>query len=434
MRAIDIIRRKRDGLENSPAEICFLVSQALERRIPDYQVAAWLMAVYFHGMNEREMTALTETLTYSGEVVDFGDLPGPKVGKHSTGGVGDKTSLIVAPIVASAGVYVPKMSGRGLGHTGGTLDKLESIPGFRTHLSLREFKTAVDSHGIALISQSRDLTPADKMLYALRDVTATVESVPLIVASIISKKVAEGTDGLVLDVKTGRGAFMKTVAEASHLAENLILVGRKMGKRVVAVISDMSQPLGCKIGNALEVQECIETLRSGGPADLRRLCLELAAHMLLIAGKVDDVESGRAAATRQLESGAALEKFRELIESQGGDPRVIEQSELLMGSSVVFEYTAETPGYLGEVRADVLGTVAMLLGAGRETVESTIDPTVGLELLKKAGDRVEKTEPIVRLYYRDQWRLEQALEMLPNAYAFSDRPVSPPVLIHKVIT
>lgn len=433
MRAVDIIRKKREGEENSAEEIHFLISGALDRKIPDYQVSAWLMAVFFSGMTQAETVALTAALAGSGEVVDWSDLPGPTIDKHSTGGVGDKTSLVVAPTVAAAGVYVPKITGRGLGHTGGTLDKLESIPGFKADLSLPEFRGVVRRCGLSLVGQTASLAPADKMLYALRDVTATVESIPLIVASIISKKVAEGVDGVVLDVKTGHGAFMKDVGRSELLAENLVETGRRMGKRVVAVISDMSQPLGRKIGNALEVQECVETLKGGGSPDLVQVCQELAAHMLILGGKAADPEEGRSLAAEKLQSGAALAKFRALVEAQGGDPRSVDEPELLMGSPRVFEYTAEASGYLCEARADTLGRAAMLLGAGRERVDSRINHRVGLEMVKKVGDQVAEGETLVKVYYEEEKSLAEALRLLPHAYRVSAQPRPAPDLIRKVV-
>ena len=323
MRVVDLIRRKRDAAELLPEEIRYLIDGYTRGDIPDYQMSAWLMAAYLRGLNGAETAALTEAMLYSGQVLDFSDVPGRKVDKHSTGGVGDKTSLIIAPIVAAAGVRVPMISGRGLGHTGGTLDKLESIPGFRVNLSLAEFRRALETVGCALIGQTAEIAPADKKMYALRDVTGTVENRSLICASIMSKKLAEGIDALVLDVKVGSGAFLKTEADATLLAELMVETGRRMGKQVVALLTDMDQPLGRTAGNAMEVQESIEVLSGAGPADLRELCLVLAAWMLLLGERVKSVEEGKGVAAEMIASGRAREKFREIVRQQGGDARVV---------------------------------------------------------------------------------------------------------------
>lgn len=433
MYATEIIQKKRDGQENSAEEIQFLIGGGLSREVPPYQLSAWLMAVFFQGLNAAETEALSRTLIQSGRVLDFSDLKGPVVDKHSTGGVGDKTSLVVAPLAAAAGVFVPMISGRGLGHTGGTLDKLESIPGFRTNLSLPEFRQTVSNCGLALIGQTDELAPADRMLYALRDVTATVESIPLIVASIISKKAAEGLDGLVLDVKTGSGAFMKSANEALHLAQALVGLARSLGIRTTALITDMSQPLGLKVGNALEVQECVETLKGGGPTDLRELCLELAAHMIALARREEDFEVARAAALQHLESGRAAEKFQELIAAQGGDPRIVDRPQLLETAKKVFEFKAVQDGYVSALRADFLGIAAMRLGAGRERVDSEINPAVGLELVKKVGDRVLQGEVLLKFHYDDEDKLQGALTMAGRACQIADTRPRPPALIQKVL-
>ena len=329
MRPLDLIRKKRDGGELSSDEIGFLVRAYTNDEIPDYQMAAWLMAVLIRGMTGPELSALTAAMLHSGEVLDLSDLPGPKVDKHSTGGVGDKTSLIIAPIVAAAGVTVPMISGRGLGHTGGTLDKLQSIPGFNINLSLSEFRRVLKSCGCGLIGQTAEIAPADKKLYALRDVTATVESPNLICASIMSKKLAEGIDGLVLDVKTGSGAFMKTEKDSVHLAELMVETGERMGKKMVALITDMDQPLGLKVGNALEVEECIEVMNGGGPADLREVSVELAAWMFYLGGRTPSVDEGRELADKLIRDHSALKKFREIVIQQGGDPRCIDDPRAL---------------------------------------------------------------------------------------------------------
>src|SRR5580700_3421701 len=329
MRAVDIIRKKRDAGELTREEIEFLVRGATDDSVPDYQLAAWLMAVVWRGMTQAELAALTEAMLHSGQVLDLSDIPGVKVDKHSTGGVGDKTSLVIAPIVAAAGLPVPMISGRGLGHTGGTLDKLESIPGFNVNLSLADFRRVLNECGCALIGQTPEIAPADKKLYSLRDVTATVESPYLICASIMSKKLAEGIDALVLDVKTGNGAFMKQEKDAVYLAELMVETGRRMGKKMVALITDMEQPLGRKVGNALEVEECIEVLAGGGPEDLRELCLELAGWMLHLGGVADTVAEGKKHSEKLIASGKALDKFRQMVELQGGDPRAIDDPKRL---------------------------------------------------------------------------------------------------------
>lgn len=433
MQAVEIIRKKRDGGENSEEEIRFLILESLAGRVAEYQLSAWLMAVYFQGLSSRETLALTRVLVDSGEVVDFGDQGIPRVDKHSTGGVGDKTSLVVAPLVAAAGVQVPMISGRALGHTGGTLDKLQSIPGFRTELSLQEFRHTVLRCGCCLIGQTPELAPADRLLYSLRDVTATVESIPLIVASILSKKLAEGIDALVLDVKTGRGAFMKSEKDSRRLAVELVQTGQRLGLQTIAVISDMSQPLGFAIGNALEVRECLEVLRGRGPRDLRELVIELSGRMLVAAGCFQEVETARHRARRLLETGAALEKFLQVVEAQGGNPRIAEQPDLLPAAPARCVYEAEESGYLAEVAADRLGWASMVLGAGRPHKDAPIDPSVGLVLRHKLGDRVEKGQVLVEIHYREEDRLESALERLRSTFSFQPDPPPVPPLIREVI-
>ncbi len=433
MTAAGIIRRKRDGHPNTAEEIAFMVSGALSKEVPAYQLSAWLMAVFFRGMTEGETMTLTRAFIESGTVVDFDFLPAAKVDKHSTGGVGDKTSLVVAPVAAAAGVAVPMISGRGLGHTGGTLDKLEAIPGFRTDLALREFRDLVGRHGLCLIGATDQLAPADRLFYGLRDVTATVESIPLIVASILSKKVAEGIDALVLDVKTGRGAFMKSFEDSLRLAESLVAAGNLLGKKTVAVVSDMSQPLGLKVGNALEVRESIECLMGRGPRDLTELSLELAAHMIRVGSGDSDLSAAREKARQQLDSGNALAKFREMVQAQGGDPAVVDDPTLLSRSRGVFEYVSPTAGFVVEARAEVLGRVAMLLGAGRKRVDDKINPAVGLSLQKKIGDRVENGEPLAALHYDDRASLEEALAVIPEAFQVGAASSPPPALVQKVI-
>lgn len=433
MRVVDIIQKKRDGRENTAQEMEFLVQGGLQHSVPEYQLAAWLMAVFFRGLSPQELQSFTRILIDSGQVVDFADISAPKIDKHSTGGVGDKTSLILAPVVAAAGIAVPMMSGRGLGHTGGTLDKLESIPGFRTGLSLREFRETVGRHGLALIGQTAELAPADKMLYALRDVTGTVESVPLIVSSIISKKVAEGIDGLVLDVKTGCGAFMKNLEDSEELAARLVETGKSLGKRVVALITDMSQPLGCQVGNALEVREALATLAGRGPQDLTHLSLELSAHMLLLGGVASNIEEARSTAGKQIQNGGALQKFREIIEAQGGNPEVVENPNLLPSAPRVHEFFLRQSGYIAAVQADLIGKAAMVLGAGREDIESTIRPGVGIELMAKVGDPVDGSKTVARIHYEDSTQLKESLELMSAAYRVSKTRTPPPRLIQKVI-
>jgi pyrimidine-nucleoside phosphorylase len=434
VRVVDVIRRKRDGGELTRDEINYLVSAYTAGAIPDYQISAWLMAVVLKGMTDAELAALTEAMLHSGQVLDLSDIPGRKVDKHSTGGVGDKTSLVIAPIVAAAGVAVPMISGRGLGHTGGTLDKLESIPGFNVNLSLDEFRRVLRECGCGLIGQTAEIAPADKKLYALRDVTGTVESPYLICASIMSKKLAEGLDALVLDVKTGSGAFMKKEQDAVYLAELMVETGRRMGKRVVALITDMDQPLGRKVGNALEIEECIEIMRGGGPADLRELCLELAAWMLYLAGRTTTLPLGRELAADIIRSEAALEKFREIIWLQGGDRAVINDFERLPRARNRMPVVSPASGFVGSIQCEQVGTAVVVLGGGREKKEDSVDPAVGLVLHKKVGDAVRAGEPLLTLHYNSDARLAEARGLLEGAYTIAAQPplLSPP-LVHCVI-
>ena len=376
MRPLDIIRKKRDGGELSADEIQFLVRAYTNDEIPDYQMAAWLMAVLIRGMTGPELSALTSAMLHSGEVLDLSDLPGAKIDKHSTGGVGDKTSLIIAPVVAAAGVTVPMISGRGLGHTGGTLDKLQSIPGFNINLSLSEFRRVLKACGCGLIGQTAEIAPADKKLYALRDVTATVESPNLICASIMSKKLAEGIDGLVLDVKTGCGAFMKTEKDSVHLAELMVETGERMGKKMVALITDMDQPLGLKVGNALEVEECIEVMKGGGPADLLEVSIELSAWMFFLAGRSPSVDQGRRLASELIANQSALKKFREIITEQGGDASVIDDPKRLPQARHQSPFLSPSTGFVGSIQCEQVGVASLVLGGGREKKEDVIDPAV----------------------------------------------------------
>jgi pyrimidine-nucleoside phosphorylase len=424
MRAVDIIQRKRDGLELTPDEIGEFVRGYTLGEIPDYQASALAMAVFFRGMTPAETLALTEAMMRTGEVLDLSDLPGAKTDKHSTGGVGDKTSLILAPLVAACGAYVPMISGRGLGHTGGTLDKLESIPGFRVNLSLTEFRAVLRKSRLGLIGQTPEIAPADRKLYALRDVTGTVESLPLISASIMSKKMAEGIDALILDVKTGDGAFMKSFEDSKALAETMVTIGRGMGKKVAALITDMDQPLGRAVGNGLEVVECIETLKGRGPKDLESLSIELAAWMLSLGGVVSTIEAARAKVRDALASGAGLRKFQEVIALQGGDPRVCDDTSLLPRAEETIELRSESDGRVARIACRAVGHAAMLLGAGRETVDSRIDQAVGFVLRKKVGDVVMQGEPLLTMHVNDRRRLEEATRLLRDAVHVA--PQAPP--------
>jgi pyrimidine-nucleoside phosphorylase len=432
LRAVDVIRSKRDGGALTPEQIAFFVDGFTAGRVTDYQASALAMAVFFRGMTPAETVALTEAMMRTGEVLDLSALPGPKVDKHSTGGVGDKTSLILAPLAAACGVYVPMISGRGLGHTGGTLDKLESIPGFRVGLSLDEFRAVLATAKLGLIGQTPEIAPADRKLYALRDVTATVESRPLIAASIMSKKMAEGIDALVLDVKTGDGAFMKSIEDSRALARAMVEIGRGMGKKVAALITDMEQPLGLAVGNALEVVESVETLRGNGPKDLEELSVELAAWMLHLATG-ESLDAARGRVREALRSGAGLAKLREVIALQGGEPAVCDDTSRLPRAARTLEVRAEGAGRVTAMRCAAVGTAAMILGAGRETVDSRIDPAVGLVLHKKVGDAVAKDEPLATLHVNDGQRLEEAVSMIRSAIRVGAEEARPAPLVREVI-
>ncbi len=433
-RAIDVIRKKRDGGELSTSEIESTVNAYTSGEIPDYQVSAWLMAVVLRGMTRAETAALTDSMLHSGEVLDLSGLPARKVDKHSTGGVGDKTSLVLAPLVAAAGVVVPMISGRGLGHTGGTLDKLESIPGFNVNLPVAEFRRVLETCGCAMIGQTAEIAPADRKLYALRDVTGTVESPYLICASIMSKKLAEGIDGLVLDVKTGSGAFMKTDRDAAFLAELMVETGERMGKQIVALITDMNEPLGRMIGNSLEVVEAVEILRGQGPEDLRQLCIELAAWMLRLGGISPTVAEGRNLSESLIASGQALGKFRRMVELQGGDPRAIDDLKRLPQAQHTMTISSSKAGYLTSLQCEDVGTACVILGGGRECKEDSVDPAVGIVLHKKVGDNVSANEPLATIYYNAESRAARARQLLEQSYQITDsrlREKSP--LIHRVI-
>jgi pyrimidine-nucleoside phosphorylase len=434
MLVTDLIRRKRDGAELQRNEIEFLVNGYTRDQIPDYQMSAWLMAVLLRGMTRAELAALTETMLNSGQVLDFSELGAAKTDKHSTGGVGDKTSLIVAPIVAAGGLYVPMISGRGLGHTGGTLDKLESIPGFNVNLSVTDFRRVLAQCGAALIGQTAEIAPADKKLYALRDVTGTVESPYLICASIMSKKLAEGIDALVLDVKTGSGAFMKSEKDAVFLAELMVETGQRLGKRVCALITDMNQPLGRAVGNALEVAECIEVLNGQGPDDLRELSLVLSASMFLLGKRVRGVAEGRALAEQMISSGKAREKFREMIGLQGGNAAVMENPGLLPQAKHKSEVKSPATGFITSIMCEQIGTAGVLLGGGRARKEDSVDPAVGIIVHKKLGDSVVAGEALCTVHYNSAERLASAAPLIEKSYTIgSSAPLQARPLVHRVI-
>ncbi|MEK6302818.1 MAG: thymidine phosphorylase [Acidobacteriota bacterium] len=433
MRAVDIIGKKRDGQELTRGEIAFVVRKYTSGEIADYQIAALLMAIYLRGMTKQETLALTEEMLHSGVVVDFSDLGRPRVDKHSTGGVGDKTSLVLAPVVAAAGLFVPMISGRGLAHSGGTLDKLESIPGFRINLSLDEFRSTLVKVGAALIGQTAEIAPADKKLYALRDVTGTVACAPLMAASIMSKKMAEGITGLVSDVKVGSGAFMKSEDEARALAQTLIDIAHGMGKDAAALITDMNQPLGRAVGNSLEVIEAFEALKGIGPPDFIELCRELAAEMLVMGRVAADVARGRAMYNELIASGAALEKMRQIIEAQSGDPRVIDDYGLLPGAAYQRVVPAPVGGHVQAIDAEAIGHASMLLGAGRARLDSQIDHGVGMIAEARIGDKVERASALVTLHFNDEAGVEEATLLVNRAYKIGPEFVEPPALIKAVL-
>jgi pyrimidine-nucleoside phosphorylase len=429
MRHVDVIARKRDGHPLTREEIDVFVTGVTDGTFPDYQASALLMAIVLRGMNAEETHSLTDAMVRSGERVDLSDIPGVKVGKHSTGGVGDKVSIVLAPLAASCGLVVPKMSGRGLGHTGGTLDKLESIPGYRIDLTIGEFKAALKANGTAIIGQTGSLAPADKKLYALRDVTATVPSVPLIASSVMSKKLAEGCDALVLDVKCGAGAFMKTEADARALAESLVAIGTRAGVRTEAFITRMDAPLGRAVGNALEVIECVEILKGRGPRDLSDLAVTLASRMLVVAGKAKDAEAD-GIVRRAIASGQALDKLRTVIARQGGDAAIVDDYGRLPGARRKQAVAAGRDGFLAALDAELVGRASMALGAGRSRVDEPIDHGAGVVLHRAPGDSVRANEPVLDLLYNDDRGLEQAIDLARQAIAVSSEPprVGPLVL------
>lgn len=433
MRPYDIIKAKRDGLDISYEEMKFMVMGFVEDRIPSYQFSAFLMAGFLRGFSENETLYLTKIMTESGKVMDLSGVEGPKIDKHSTGGIGDKVSIILAPLVASAGVKVPMISGRGLGHTGGTLDKLESIPNFDVNLSQERFLNCLKKVGVVMAGQTESLAPADRKIYALRDVTATVDSIPLIISSIMSKKLAEGIDGLVLDVKTGSGAFMKDLKSARILAQGMVGVGRGMGKKVSAFITDMNQPLGEMAGNSLEIIESIETLKGGGPADLREVTLTLSARMLMLGGIVSTMQEGMEVLNRKIQDGSALEKFREMVEAQKGDPRVVDDYSLLPGGREKLEFVAERTGYIYSMDTEKIGIAILLTGAGRERVEDKIDYGAGMRFFKKLGDKVERGEPLCLIQHNGKGRIDESLAILKSAYTIEEEPPPPTKIIYEEI-
>jgi len=432
MRMVDLIAKKRDGKELTTEEINFVIDGYTKGDIPDYQVSAFAMAIYFQDMTERERADLTMAMVNSGETIDLSAIEGVKVDKHSTGGVGDTTTLVLAPLVAALDIPVAKMSGRGLGHTGGTIDKLEAIEGFHVEITKDEFVNLVNNHKIAVIGQTGNLTPADKKLYALRDVTATVNSIPLIASSIMSKKIAAGSDAIVLDVKTGAGAFMKTAEDAKELAHAMVSIGNNVGRKTMAVISDMSQPLGRAIGNSLEVQEAIDTLRGHGPEDLEELCFALGRQMVFLAGKASSLEEAEEKLKEVITNGKALEKFKEFIANQGGNPEVVDDPNKLPQAAYKIEVPAKEGGVVAEIVADEIGTAAMLLGAGRATKESEIDLAVGLMLNKKIGDAVKAGESLVTIHANRE-NVDDVIAKIYENIRISDHAEAP-VLVHDIVT
>lgn len=433
MRMVDLIEKKRDGLELSNEEIHFIINGYTAGTIPDYQMSAMTMAIFFQGMTDAERANLTMAMVDSGDKIDLSGIQGIKVDKHSTGGVGDTTTLVLGPLVAAVGVPVAKMSGRGLGHTGGTIDKLEAVSGFHVEIKNEEFIDLVNKNKLAVIGQSGNLTPADKKLYALRDVTATVNSIPLIASSIMSKKIAAGADAIVLDVKTGAGAFMKSLDDSRELAQAMVGIGNDVGRKTMAIISDMSQPLGYAIGNALEVKEAIDTLRGEGPEDLTELCLALGSYMVLLAEQAETLDQARELLKTAIQDGSALEKFKQFLQSQGGDGSVVDDPTKLPQADFTIEVPAKESGYVAEIIADAVGTAAMLLGAGRATKESEIDLAVGLVLRKKIGDKVEQGESLVTIYSNFE-DVEAVKEKLYQSIKLSANVVNAPELIYEQIT
>ncbi len=429
MNTVDLIRKKRSGDPLSREEIEYIISGYVDGRIPDYQIAAWLMAIYFRSMTDEETATLTDVMAHSGAMLDLSNTPGFPVDKHSTGGVGDTTTLVLIPLLAAAGLTVAKLSGRSLGHTGGTIDKLESIPGFRTDLSRTEFLDQVERFGVALADHTEDMVPADRLLYELRDVTCTVDSLPLIVASIMSKKIAGGAKGIVIDVKTGEGAFLTELEESKKLARALVSIGTHLGRRISALITGMSQPLGRMVGNALEVREAIDTLRGKGPDDLADLCCELGAELVTAAGQAPSRSAAVASLRDLLSGGEALAKLQELVRLQGGDPRVVDDPSILPSAAKTIPILAESAGTVARLNALHIGRAASLLGAGRFVKEDRVDPAVGIEVVAKIGDSVSTGDRLAILHVNDEDRLDEAMKLVGNAYELAHGPVMPPPLM-----
>ncbi|MFD1850297.1 pyrimidine-nucleoside phosphorylase [Oceanobacillus bengalensis] len=432
MRMIDIIEKKRDGQELTKEEIYFVIEGYTNGDIPDYQMSAFAMAIYFQDMTSSERVNLTMAMVESGDQIDLSDIKGIKVDKHSTGGVGDTTTLILAPLVASVSVPVAKMSGRGLGHTGGTVDKLEAIEGFQVEIDGKTFNELVNKNKLAVVGQSGNLTPADKKLYGLRDVTATVDAIPLIASSIMSKKIASGADAIVLDVKTGSGAFMKDIEGAKELAHAMVQIGNGAGRNTIAVISDMSEPLGFAIGNALEIKEAIDTLKGQGPKDLEELCLTLGSQMVYLGGKAETIEDAREKLIEVMKSGKAIETFKTFVAAQGGDDSVIDHPEKLPTASYTFEVEAKQDGFVSEIIANEIGIAASVLGAGRATKESEIDLAVGLVLNKKVGEQVKKGESLVTIHSNRE-DVTDVVEKIYHAYGISEQTVDANPLVYDII-
>lgn len=433
MRIYDIIEKKKLGGILTKEEIQFVVEGYTEGSLPDYQVSALLMAIYFQGMNDEETATLTECMARSGQMLDLASIPGIKVDKHSTGGVGDTTTIVLAPLVAAAGVPVAKMSGRGLGHTGGTVDKLESFPGFKVELALEDFIKNVNEHGVAVVGQTGNLAPADKKIYALRDVTATVDNVSLIAASIMSKKIAAGSNAIVLDVKCGSGAFMKTLEDAKLLARTMVRIGKAVGRDTIGIVTDMSQPLGNAVGNSLEIIEAIETLKGKGPEDLTILTKTFAANMFLLANRVETLDEGLQLADELITSGRAIDKLCEWIESQGGNPACVTDYSLLPSAPYTMEILAKEEGYVASIETELIGKSALVLGAGRENKDSIIDLGVGLIIHKKIGDKVEIGDSLATLYYSEKSNTEGAMKYIYDAYTLCQEETKKPELIYTTI-
>jgi pyrimidine-nucleoside phosphorylase len=429
---VDLIEKKRNGHELNKAEIDFIIEGYTKGDLPDYQLSAFAMAIYFQGMTQEERVNLTQAMVESGDQIDLSKIEGIKVDKHSTGGVGDTTTLVLGPLVASVDVPVAKMSGRGLGHTGGTIDKLEAVPGFHVEITNEEFIRLVNTNKIAVIGQSGDLTPADKKLYALRDVTATVDSIPLIASSIMSKKIAAGADAICLDVKTGNGAFMKKLEDAEELAKAMVEIGKGVGRNTKAIISDMSQPLGFAVGNALEVKEAIDTLKGEGPEDLTELCLTLGSHMVVLAEKANSLDEARAMLQEVIKNGKALESFKTFLSAQGGDASVADDPSKLPDASHKIEVPAKEDGYISEIVAEKIGVAAMKLGAGRATKESEIDLAVGIMLNKKVGDQVKKGDSLVTIHSNSE-DVQEVMDIVYDSYSTVAEKVEAPTLIYKEI-